>query len=212
MRRWINRMHLWALVLLFGSTALPIGHAQAEWYVAPQFGVNFGDRIKNVEGTGPLSGLTAPSFDLQNSYTYGLKVGHYFSHHIFGIEVDALHSTPHIKNVDNLEGIHLRMTNVGIHLLARYPGKTYQPYVGIGPAILIARLSGSANNQADSTVNVGVNVLVGIRAFVTPRMAVFTEYKYTDGTPRFTGAYGNVGGFQGDYIAQQLVVGLSYHF
>lgn len=210
--QWVKGLRSWVLALVCGSALLPIDVAQAESYVAPQFGLNFADRIKNVEGTGPLSGFTAPSFDLQNSYSYGLKLGHYFTNNIFGLEVDVLHSTPHIKNVDDLEGIHLRMTNIGVHLLARYPGKTFQPYFGIGPAILVSRLSGSANNQADGAVNVGVNVLVGARAFVTPYVAVFTEYKYTDGTPRFTEAYGSVGGFQGDYIVQQLVFGVSYHF
>ena len=28
----------------------------------------------------------------------------------------------------------------------------------------------------------GLNVLAGVRAFITPYVAIFTEYKYTHGT------------------------------
>ena len=43
-------------------------------------------------------------------------------------------------------------------------------------------------------------------------LALFTEYKYTDSTFRFGGAFGTVGGFDATYRAHQLFVGLSYHF
>ena len=41
---------------------------------------------------------------------------------------------------------------------------------------------------------------------------MFTEYKDTDSTFRFGGAFGPVGGFDATYRAHQLFVGLSYHF
>lgn len=198
-------------VLILAMAQLPL-EASAEWYVAPQFGINFADRLKSVRGTGSLDGLTAPSFDLQNSYAFGGKIGHYLGHQWFGLEVDVLHSTPHVKNLDDIPGIHLRVTNIGVHLLARYPGKTFQPYVGIGPAILLSRLSGSPTTQSDTSVTVGLNVLVGMRAFVTPYVAVFSEYKFTQGTPRYTDAFGADTGFHADYLVQQLVAGVSYHF
>jgi opacity protein-like surface antigen len=54
--------------------------------------------------------------------------------------------------------------------------------------------------------------LTAIRAFVMPYVAVFTEYKYTQGSLIFDRAFPPGGGFSGDYRAQHLVVGLSYHF
>ncbi|MFO0774838.1 MAG: outer membrane beta-barrel protein [Nitrospiraceae bacterium] len=198
--------------------ALPAGQAKAESYIAPQFGVNFADRLSDVRGTGQLQGLSSPNFDLQNSLTAGVKIGHYFQNNIFGIEVDVLHSTPHGKNLDDIPGFNQRIFNIGVHLLARYPGKTFQPYFGVGPAILVSRIHNFLANDsprtlsADSEVTVGVNVLLGIRAFVTPYVAVFTEYKYTDATPHYSGAFNTIGGFRADYTAQQLVFGVSYHF
>ena len=53
------------------------GHAQAEYYVAGQIGVNFADRLKNIEGTGSLLNQRAPDFDLKNSVSYGGKLGYF---------------------------------------------------------------------------------------------------------------------------------------
>jgi opacity protein-like surface antigen len=186
--------------------------ASAEWYVAGQFGVNLADQLTAIRGTGVLSGLSAPDFDLKNSYAYGGKFGYYPGHYIFGAELDVLYSNPHIKNLDDVPGVHLGVTNIGMHLLLRYPGLTFQPYVGLGPALIVSRLGSSATTQADTDVTVGLNLLTGIKAFVTPNMAVFTEYKYTMATLRFTEAFGDNSGFHGDYRVHQLVIGLSYHF
>jgi opacity protein-like surface antigen len=123
-----------------------------------------------------------------------------------------LQTTPHIKNLDDVPGIHLRMTTVGVNVLARYPGRTFQPYAGAGVGVVIAHLSDSATTQSNTDVTSGWNALVGLRAFVTPYVAVFTEYKYTGATLRFDQAFGMGGGFEGVYRAQHVVVGLSYHF
>jgi opacity protein-like surface antigen len=108
----------------------------------------------------------------------------------------------------------MRVTTVGINLLLRYPGQTFQPYVGLGGGALIARIDDSPANRSvsDSDVGPAFNLLTGIRAFVTPYVAVFSEYKYTQGTLSFDRAFPPGGGFSGDYRAQYLVVGVSYHF
>lgn len=185
---------------------------RAEWYAAAQLGVNFADPIRNVRGSGSLAGLEAPNFNLKTSPAFGGKLGWFPNHGILGLEVDVSHSTPHIKNLDDVPGIHLSVTNIGPSVILRYPGLTWQPYIGGGPALLVAHLGRSSTTESDTQVSIGANVLVGIRAFVTPRVALFTEYKYTDSTFRFGGAFGPVGGFDGTYRAHQLFMGLSYHF
>jgi opacity protein-like surface antigen len=98
-------------------------------------------------------------------------------------------------------------------MLFRYPGPTFQPYVGIGGAALIAHISDSPTTSSDSDVGFGLNLIAGLRAFVTPYVAVFTEYKYTQGTLIFDRAFPQSGaGFSGDYRAQHVVFGVSYHF
>ncbi|TKB61023.1 MAG: porin family protein [Nitrospira sp.] len=186
--------------------------AQAEWYVAGQAGHSFADSLRNVTTTGPFSGIELQAFDMKNSLAYGGKVGVYPYHGSLGIELDVNHSTPHVKNIDNTPGIHLGVTNVGVNVLFRYPGTTFQPYLGLGPGILIARLGRSVETESDTQVSVGFNFLTGVRAFVTPNVALFTEYKFTDAKFDFNGAFGSFGGFNSTYRAHQLFVGVSYHF
>jgi opacity protein-like surface antigen len=196
--------------LSLASFAMPTP-VSAEWYVAGDMGVNFADRLTGISGTGDLTGRQAPDFDLKNSISYGAKLGYFPEHSWFGIEGEVLQTTPHIKSLDDVPGIHLRMTTVGVNLLARYPGRTFQPYVGGGVGPVIAHLSDSATTQSNTDVAGGWNVLAGLRAFVTPYVAVFTEYKYTGTTLRFDQAFGT-GGFEGVYRAQHVLVGVSYHF
>ena len=203
----------WRLVIVAMACWLSNpGHSAAEWYVAGQAGVNFADRLKNVQGTGPSSGLLFPDFDLKNSVAYGGKIGVFPGNGAIGIELDAFHSTPHIKALDNAPGIHLGVTNVGLNVLFRYPGRTFQPYAGIGGAALIAHLGEAPGTQSDSDVGFGLNLIAGMRAFVTPYVAVFTEYKYTQSLLIFDQAIGSLGGFSGDYRAQIVMFGVSYHF
>lgn len=186
--------------------------ARAEWYVAGQFGANFADQLSDIRGTGNLSGFRAPDFDLQNSLLFGGKVGTFPGNGWFGLELDVFHSTPHIKNLDDVPGFHMRVTNVGINLLARYPGVTFQPYAGIGAGVAIARIGDSATTRGNTDASSALNLLVGIRAFVTPYVAVFTEYKNSQSTFEFGQAFGPGSGFNGNYDAHILVSGLSYHF
>ena len=163
------------LVLVCWWLPAYVSTVSAEWYVAGQLGVNFADQLSDIRGTGDLSGFRAPDFDLKNALVYGAKVGVFPGNGWFGVELDAFHSNPHIKNLDDVPGIHMGVTNVGINLIAWYPGVTFQPYVGIGTGVLIARIDDSATTQGDTDVSSGLNLLTGIRAFVTPYVAVFTD-------------------------------------
>ena len=196
------------LLAVLSSITIP---AQAEWYVAGQAGYSFADSLRNVTITGPFSG-ELQDFDMKNSLAYGGKVGVYPFHGSLGFELDVNHSTPHVKNLDDAPGIHLAVTNVGANILLRYPGVTFQPYLGAGPGILIARLGRSVQTQQDTQVSIGFNFLTGIRAFVTPNVALFTEYKFTDAKFGFNDAFGSLGGFDSTYRAHQLFLGVSYHF
>jgi opacity protein-like surface antigen len=195
----------------------------AEMYVAGQAGVNFADRINSVAGTGGQAGVQGPlaDFDLQNSITYGGKIGYFPGHSWYGIEAEAFHTTPHIKSFDDDPttssfdpdtGANLRITTVGVNFIARYPGRTLQPYVGVGVGAAIARIGDSIVLRSDTDVATAWNVLVGLRAFVTSNIAIFTEYKYTGATFKFDQALPPDAGFSGNYRAQHILGGLSYHF
>jgi opacity protein-like surface antigen len=196
------------------------GEARGEWYVAGQFGGTFADRLSNIEGTDRLVTVQprTPDFDLKNSLLYGAKVGYFPGNGWFGIEGEAFNTTPHIKNLSEVPGTHLRVTTVAINFIARYPHPTVQPYAGIGVGWIFSGISESGTQvsqvptRSDTDVSSALNLLAGVRFFLTPYVAMFTEYKYTESTFRFDRAFGPVGGFAGDYTAQHVVLGLSYHF
>jgi len=192
----------------------------AEWYLAGTAGVNFADRINTIGGTGPQAGLPGPivDFDLQNSISYGAKVGYFPGHSWFGIEGEVLHTTPHIKSLprtptlDEVPGVHLRLTTIGANFIARYPGRTFQPYAGAGIGAAIARIGDTATVRSDTDVAAVWNLLFGLRTFLTSHVAIFAEYKYTGVSLQFEQAFGSDGGFAGNYRAQHILGGLSYHF
>ena len=184
----------------------------SENYIAGQIGVNFADRLEEVDGTGSLTGLQAPDFDLKNSITYGAKVGHFFDHSYYGLEGEVFHTNPHIKNLDEIPGIHFWITSAMINLILRYPGLTFQPYIGFGGGLVFAHIDDSATTRSELDVTGGWNVLAGLRAFLTPSVALFTEYKYTGATLQFDDTFAANQGFLADYRAQHVFMGLSYHF
>ncbi len=207
----LNRLLLagWLFVLLWTPSLL-----SAEMYVAGYGGVNFADRINSIAGTGSQAGVPGPfaDFDLKNSITYGGKIGYFPGHSWYGIEGEVFHTTPHIKQLNTDPGIHMGVTTVGVNFIARYPGRTFQPYIGAGVGAAIARIGDTPTVRSDTDVAVAWNVLAGLRAFVTPKIAVFGEYKYTGATLAFDQAFGDLGGFSGNYRAQHILGGLSYHF
>jgi opacity protein-like surface antigen len=216
-----TKIFMGALATWLASMAIGVPViATAEMYVAGQGGVNFADRINSIAGTGSQAGVSGPfiDFDLQTSITYGGKVGYFPGHSWIGIEGEVFHTTPHIKELPATAslpadpGIHFRVTTVGANIIARYPGRTFQPYVGAGVGAGIAHIGDTATVRSDSDVAAAWNVLAGLRAFVTPHIAVFTEYKYTGATFDFDEAFGSLGGFSGNYRAQHVLGGLSYHF
>ena len=216
-----NRAILVSLMSIWlASLAIAISPASAEMYVAGEAGVNFADRINSIAGTGSQAGVSGPfvDFDLKNSITYGGKVGYFPGSSWYGIEGEVFHTAPHIKSLPPTAslpedpGIHFRVTTVGVNFIARYPGHTFQPYVGVGVGAAIAHIGDTATVRSDSDVATAWNVLAGLRAFITPQIAVFTEYKYTGATFDFDGAFGSLGGFSGNYRAQHVLGGLSYHF
>ena len=119
--------HRMTLISLFAigfaginALALPVS---AEMYVAGTAGVNFADRINSIAGTGSQAGVPGPfvDFDLQNSITYGAKVGYFPGHSWIGIEGEVLHTTPHIKQLDSDPGIHMRVTTIGAKCYCTIP-------------------------------------------------------------------------------------------
>jgi opacity protein-like surface antigen len=103
-----------------------------------------------------------------------------------------------------------------------------QPYVGIGLAVLIAELSTrttpfEVNKEiSDTDVQPALQLLAGVRAFVTPNLALFFEYRFLHSEP-FTFRFresGTIGGGafvetardRSSLTSHHLAVGIGFHW
>jgi opacity protein-like surface antigen len=89
-----------------------------------------------------------------------------------------------------------------LNVVYRYPGERLQPYAGVGLGLFWFT---TPSSTAGSAVRPGLNVLAGMRVFVTKQIAVFGEYKYNH-----SGEGGE--GFKADYHAHFGVFGVGWHF
>jgi hypothetical protein len=100
----------------------------------------------------------------------------------------------------------LRVYAAALNVLARYPGKYFQPYIGVGPGAFYFRSTGAINGEQ---VVPGLNALGGIRVFPTDEWGFFVEGKYNRAT--ITG-FDGVFGLSATYSVFHVVGGVLYRF
>ena len=206
------------LVLLSLMLLLP-SHVIAEPYVAGMVGYTAPNDLTNVKGTGALSAISISDLALKESIAYGGKLGYYFPQvNWLGIETELYNTTPHVKQqtatvsspgfsaTATFPGFNLRVLTWGINAVVRYPGKTFQPYAGVGLGVFFA--NATFQGQSDSDTVPGLNALAGIRMFATDHLALFAEYKYNRASFNLPTAIG----LEADYSVNIFMGGVSYHF
>ena len=146
-------------------------------------------------GGPPGSTLTPPGSmsgrDLASSPVLGGKIGYYFPHvPWFGLELEGYYSTPHIEQqstrvsiipgsilnglgpvsggeaTSGFSGDLFRVITVApFNLMLRYHKTRFQPYVGIGPGIFMARvkttITGLEGTQSSTRVGLNVKAISG---------------------------------------------------
>jgi hypothetical protein len=92
-----------------------------ETYVAGFGGVTFGGTTRNMEGRGTALGASIDNPTLADSAVYGLKIGYFHPGRLnwLGLELEGYNSTPHIRESGGLPGSHLRLTTLGLNVIAR---------------------------------------------------------------------------------------------
>lgn len=92
-----------------------------ETYVAGFGGVTFGGTTRNVEGRGSALGATIDNPTLSDSAVYGIKIGYFHPGRLnwLGLELEGFNSTPHIMESGGRPGTHLRLTTLGLNVIAR---------------------------------------------------------------------------------------------
>jgi len=170
----------------------------------------------------------------------------------FGLEAEGFHFEPNVRQqtarfVGTLGGApadrqirvqhaDIEITGAALNLLYRwplavreeFPHGRLQPYVGVGLAVLIAELSTTTTpfdvntSISDTNVQPALQLLAGVRTFVTRHIAVFAEYKFLQ-SRTFTFDFkvpGTIGGGpfteiardRSDVTAHHLSAGIGFHW
>lgn len=113
----------------------------------------------------------------------------------------------------------MRLITVLFNVVARYPGTTFQPYVGIGGGAFYFSASGQDHigslGQIIHGINgrqvvPGLNAQLGLKVLATEEWSLFVEGKYNYATITNLDPVGV--GLSGVYSAFNAVAGVAYHF
>ena len=208
---------------LAGILILAIGvPAHAEFYVGGQVGANIPQDFTDVKGIDGSSGITLSDLELRKMIVFGGKFGGFLpgSFNWLGFETEAYQTDSDIdqqpvtvsapilglNGTTTIPRTDIAITTWAFNAIVRYPGKTFQPYGGIGVGVNFARLSGGVASS-ELSIDPTLNLLAGLRAFVTDRLALFGEYKHNRGTLKFSDNQ-----LEGDYRTNMFLGGISYHW
>ena len=136
-------------------------------------------------------GTTVPA-SVQQGFGAGLKAGLFPAalHRILGIEIDSnVHngvlSFPNIATGRNNElgRSDLLVFKTTLNVILRYPGESIRPYVGMGigwatGVLLNPNIAGRDDQDLDDTRAFGHQFLGGTQLLLSPRVFLFTEYRY----------------------------------
>ena len=101
----------------------------------------------------------------------------------------------------------MRLITVAFNVVARYPGKTFQPYAGVGVGAFYFSSSGQIDGRQ---VVPGINTQLGLKMLATEEWGLFVEGKYNYATITNLDPTGY--GLSGVYSTFNVLAGVAYHF
>ena len=218
-------------ILWFGA----VEAAHAETYISGMVGYTLAQdttkgRVVDPANVGLPSGTTISNVDLNNSFMYGAKLGHYFnSTPWLGVEIESFTTTPHrpaqrltlnapgVGTIQQDEpGATNRIVFVSPNLVMRYQAGSFEPYVGIGPGVFFLhqkQLTASGTDYSQSSTRFGLNTQVGLRYRMTEHVSLFGEWKYSYARINLSGqADVNHFGINAGINLHHFIFGVGYHF
>jgi len=194
--------------------------AGAEFYVGGFVGDGFPIDFRNIEGTGLAAGLRQTDSALHETLVVGGKAGYFLERARWaGIEAELHHSNPHLRQNPHApagplplptNGALVSMWTGTLNAVVRYPGTRAEPYAGLGLAVAHTHFHNASVDS--SALTPGINAMAGVRVFVTPRVALFGEFKYVAiPNMHFSDIGGPGRGATTDFGMPALAVGMTIH-
>jgi opacity protein-like surface antigen len=198
-----------------------------EFFVGGFLGASF---VPGTDWTYQVAGqnITARNMNIDPGITGGIKLGYFFdSCPYLGVEAEGSignHPQPS-QTVALAQGAAVRVPGqtllawtMALHLVGRYgflpdqevPFGRLQPYVGIGPGLVVLYA------ESDSAKNFGLEVEAGLRYMFTKHLGGFVEYKFSKQwaveleSQQLINLPSSRAEF--DFDRHQVVAGVSYHF
>lgn len=223
------------------ASILVVPNAYPEAYIGGQIGTSVaGNSLTDVELTDFSPAGSMSDRSLSRSILGGVKVGYFFAPiRWFGLEAEFFYTTPNIKQQNTtitiqpstvlrdfgpvgagtvqgvLSGDHFRVITIApMNFMFRYPKTRFQPYVGVGPGIFLARVhttvAGFEGTQ--SSTKLGLNAKAGAEFYITRHLSAFAEWKYNRASFNFDSNTSGGFGFRADYDVHLVAVDLNVHF
>jgi hypothetical protein len=92
-----------------------------------------------------------------------------------------------------------------------------QPYIGVGPAILVTSMSGNLTGLSLGTstnANIALQTEAGVRYMALKNLSMFTAFRYRYAAPQYDFHFANISAKTGSITMNQFsfILGAAYHF
>jgi hypothetical protein len=198
--------------------------AQGEWYVGAYGGLAKPAAFSNAtlsDATlgGGVNSARVFDLDLDTSGLFGAKVGYFLETYAWlGFETEVYTLKPDAKRqtivggtpsghvfADTLPVTPLRLTPWVVNIIIRSPSisERFYPYAGMGYGLFFT--TSSKGGESNLHIDNGLNLFLGARYVLRPKLALFGEYKFNSATIHFSEIRGN-------YSSQIFIFGVMWHF